>query len=118
MQYRECTLLGFSQVLMSPEVCPVIEGNLFLFKARVKAGQARMTQATCQLYSKGTRKAVSLHDKAPVNFCLLEHSALQIVLSVEFLSSFYFLQIMALLPKESSKCQNELVPMENSTSDK
>lgn len=31
---------------MSPVMCPVIESNLILFEARVKASQARMTQAT------------------------------------------------------------------------
>lgn len=41
---------------MSPEVCPVIEGNLLLFEARVKADQARIAQATCQPLSKAAEK--------------------------------------------------------------
>lgn len=72
---------------MSHEVCPVIEGNLHLFEDRVTAGQAMMTEAICQPHSQGTRKAVSLYDKAQVNSYCLEHSTLYIVfLSFEFLS--------------------------------
>lgn len=44
-QCREYTLLASPKVLMSPEVSPVIEGNLLLFEARVKAHQARITEA-------------------------------------------------------------------------
>lgn len=58
-QCRECTLLASSNALMSPEECPVIEDNLLLDGARVKADQARMTQGICQPHSKGTRKSMS-----------------------------------------------------------
>lgn len=41
---------------MSTEVCPVIEGNLLLFEAKVKADQASMTKATCQSHSEEPKK--------------------------------------------------------------
>lgn len=55
-QCRECILLASSKVLMSTEVCPVIEGNLLLFEAEVKAHQASMTQATCHSHSEEPKK--------------------------------------------------------------